>query len=123
MATKEERVLLPTSVTPSHYALVLSPDLEALTFYCDEDVNVTVSSTTSEIKMHSKEISIIKASFEVAGNPVNEAEEISYHLKDTTVTFKFKDPLPIGDGVLKISYTGILNGDMAGFYKVRPVSS
>ena len=33
-----ERVVLPTSLRPSHYKLELSPDLDSLTFTCNEEV-------------------------------------------------------------------------------------
>lgn len=43
--------------------------------------------------------------------------QISYHLKDNTVSFLFDSDLPLGAGSVLISFDGILNGDMAGFYK------
>ena len=118
MATKAERTLLPDNVVPTHYSIVLTPDLETLTFTCEEQVDVQISVPTNTIMMHSKEITIKSASFEIDGKVIGELEQISYHLKDTTVTLTFKEELPICDrGTLKIAYSGILNGDMAGFYK------
>jgi aminopeptidase N len=118
MSNPSDRVLLPPAVTPVHYSLVLSPDLVALTFGCEEEVNVNVTEATKVVKLHSKEISIISASF--LGKSTTEelvVEQISYHLKETTVSLFFPESLPLGEGTLKISFTGILNGDMAGFYK------
>ena len=43
--------------------------------------------------------------------------EISYNLDYTTLTLRFSEPLTLGSGRVHISYDGILNGDMAGFYK------
>lgn len=43
--------------------------------------------------------------------------EICYNLEYTTVSFRFREELPVGTGHLKITFDGILNGDMAGFYK------
>ena len=37
-----ERVVLPTQLYPSHYNLELTPDLNALTFSCSEEIFVTV---------------------------------------------------------------------------------
>ena len=38
-------------------------------------------------------------------------------MKYNTVKFTFDSSLPVGEGVLSIKYKGILNSDMAGFYK------
>ena len=85
----DERVLLPSSVTPSHYSLTLVPDLVALTFSCEEEIRVTVSSSTCEVKLHSKEISVVSASFKGVDGEELSLNEMSYHLIDTTVTLKF----------------------------------
>ena len=83
MATKAERTLLPENVIPLHYSLVLRPDLETLKFTCEEEVDVQITAATNTIQMHSKEISIDAASFEVDGKILSEMEQISYHIKDT----------------------------------------
>merc|ERR1740117_2035734 len=46
-----------------------------------------------------------------------DVESISYNLKDKVVTFVFSEVLPVGKGTLIIEYTGILNNQMAGFYR------
>ncbi len=38
-------------------------------------------------------------------------------MKATTVTFTFPSELPVGEGVLTIKFSGILNNQMAGFYR------
>jgi len=115
-----ERVLLPTDVYPSHYSLELCPDLEKLEFYCDEVIDVDVRvSDVQEVTLHSKEIFIeqvtFKSSKSEATNP--SIAEINYNVKYNTVRFVFDGALAVGSGKLSIRYRGILNGDMAGFYK------
>lgn len=107
------RVILPQVVYPQHYALEISPDLDALTFSCNLSITVTVASKTNAVTLHSKEIVIESATF----NGSNALAEINYNIKDTTVTLIFDQAFPVGEGVLSIKYKGILNGDMAGFYK------
>jgi len=109
-------------VYPSHYSLELSPDLEKLEFYCDEVIDVEVRTEgVSEITLHSKEIFIEKVTFKSssllleATNPT--IAEINYNVKYNTVRLVFDGALPVGTGKLSIRYRGILNGDMAGFYK------
>lgn len=120
MSSPSDRVVLPSAVTPVHYALILSPDLTALTFACDQSVQVLVSDAdTTFITMHAKEIAIQTAVFRSSDGTSAEitAVEISYHLVDHTVTLKFDTALPLGEGTLRMAFTGILNSDMAGFYK------
>jgi aminopeptidase N len=109
----ESRVLLPQDVTPTHYALELTPDLDALIFGCSLNITVTVNKSTDTVTLHSKEISIESATF----NGENTLTQINYDLKATTVTLAFEKEFPLGEGNLLIKYKGILNGDMAGFYK------
>jgi aminopeptidase N len=114
-----ERVLLPTDVYPSHYSLELSPDLEKLEFYCDEVIDVEVRSEgVTEITLHSKEIFIEQVTFKSSLEATNPTiTEINYNVKYNTVRLVFDGVLPVGTGKLSIRYRGILNGDMAGFYK------
>lgn len=118
--SKQDRVLLPRNVLPSHYELELSPDLEALVYGGELNVKVTVSGeevAVSDVTLHSKEITIKTASFIGADGATRSLTGISYDLKATTVKLSFDGNLPAGEGSLKISFSGILNGDMAGFYK------
>jgi hypothetical protein len=45
------------------------------------------------------------------------AVEINYNKKLNLVKFVFDEILTVGAGTLIIKYKGVLNGDMAGFYK------
>ncbi|CAM9623569.1 unnamed protein product, partial [Choristocarpus tenellus] len=73
---------------------------------------------TSTVSLHSNEIYIKNCLFTVAGasNAV-EAKIISFDLKLTTVSFTFSDMLPMGKGILKISFQCALNNQMSGFYR------
>jgi len=111
-----ERVLLPSSVLPGHYSLTLTPDLETLTFTGILDIEVNVSEPTTEITLHAKELQIKSATFKSTGEALK-LVGLNYSFTATTVTLVFSATLPLGAAVLSIEYTGILNGDMAGFYR------
>ena len=113
------RILLPDNVIPGHYDLELKPDLDLLTFSCKEEITVAIlHPCPSSITLHSREISIIEASFASAdGAKTFTCKGIAYDLTLKTVTLDFGEALPAGQGIVHISFSGILNGDMAGFYK------
>ena len=58
---------LPTNVVPSHYHLVIRPDISKFTFSGTETVDVQVREKTKTIVLNSLDIAIQSASF-VANN-------------------------------------------------------
>ena len=115
-----ERVVLPTQLYPSHYNLELTPDLNALTFSCSEEIFVTVREATNSVTLHAREITIVSASFHsLTGDFSAKLEGVSYDLKyhKVQLTFDAEIPASVGEGKVVIQFNGILNGDMAGFYK------
>ena len=115
-----ERVLLPSAVKPVHYKLELFPDLVTFEYDSNEEISVVVGEQgVKEVSLHSKEIHVQEVSFKssIEGAESPKLESISYNLKLHTVTFAFDGILPVGEGVLSIKFKGILNTDMAGFYR------
>lgn len=118
MAT--ERVVLPTQFYPSHYDLELTPDLTALTFGGNEVIHVDVNESTNSVTLHAREITIHSASFESSDRSFStKLQAIAYDLKYHKVQLTFAEEVPasVKSGKISIKFTGILNGDMAGFYK------
>eukprot|EP01035_Chromulina_nebulosa_P020946 gene20946-27148_t len=107
-----ERVLLPDDAIPSHYELVITTNFTQLTFHTDLKINISINKPINQISLHSRDITIHSANL---GD--QQAIGIDYDLKYHIVTLKFENVVEIGESVLVISYTGILNGDMAGYYK------
>ncbi len=97
---------------PSAYDLVVTPSLEKLDFTVDMEITLDVRVSVNTITMHSKEIVIGKASIDGQNT-----SDITYDEKATTVTLTFANAITVGQKTLKMAYTGILNGDMSGFYK------
>ncbi len=108
---------------PSRYAITLDVDMDKFVFSgretIDIHVNPSLSPPTTSIQLHTKEISILEASYDSKGENTQhlEASIISYDLKSTVVTIDFGSPLPSGDGILTLQFDGILNTKMAGFYR------
>lgn len=120
MATSKQagRVLLPPTVLPVKYDIKLKPDLANFTFEGSEVICVDVKESTDEISLHVKEIAIQNHTivFKSSEGEVK-PEGIAYSMKDSTVTFKFEEMLPVGEGKLEMEFVGILNDQMAGFYR------
>jgi len=113
-----DRVLLPNNVVPMEYDLVITPDMNKFTFDGEVSIKVDVIETTSTITLHSKELNIYSATF--GGQ---KAVRMIFDLQATTVELVFDDSLPLGGGVLRIVFAGIINDQMAGFYRSKYVDS
>ena len=107
---------LPTTVVPSRYDIRLAPDLEAATFAGEETVAITVKEPVTEIVLNAAELAIQVASVQLADGAVvpgsaalDEAGERARLL--------FPSPIPVGEHRLTISFTGMLNDRLHGFYR------
>ena len=76
-----------------------------------------VHNEVNQVQLHSKEIVVEEASFKSANGEIATLVEIGYNLKMTVLTLVFDKNVSLGKGSLSIKAKGILNGDMAGFYK------
>ena len=112
----EQFTLLPGSVRPSHYALTLSPDLESATFSGDVSIDILVSEITSEVTLNAIELELGAATFTPRGGEATSSTGISYNEDAETAAIRFGEPLPVGAGTLALSFTGILNDQLHGFY-------
>ena len=98
------------TATPEHYTLALEPDLAGATFTGSETIDVKLAAASKTITLNAAEISF--KSVTAAGQTATVSED-----KDKEqVTFTFPKPLAAGPVRLEISYTGILNGQLRGFY-------
>jgi|UniRef100_A0A7S4GCC8 aminopeptidase N len=117
------RVLLPDDVLPEHYDLSLEPNLQDFQFDGVVKIDCEVHVATDVITVHARELVIGEVTFDPADGKAMEADEISLKKKAQTATFKFLDVLPTGKGRLTIKFKGILNDQMAGFYRSEYVDS
>ncbi|KAF9947569.1 hypothetical protein BGZ70_002613 [Mortierella alpina] len=109
-----ERVVLPKNVTPVHYDLKLTPNLETFVFSGEVAISVNVHEPTSVIKLNAKKLAIHRASITVGGETHKAAVDTS---SDQIATFTFAQSVPKGSAVLEIDFDGELNDRMNGFYR------
>jgi aminopeptidase N len=105
---------LPQSVVPEHYTLSLNPDLKAATFSGIESIDVNLTEPTNSITLNAAEIDF-KSVFVTAEGRQQKAV-ISLDKDKQQATFTIADRLAAGKATLAISYTGILNNELRGFY-------
>ncbi|KAE8352907.1 peptidase family M1-domain-containing protein [Aspergillus coremiiformis] len=112
------REVLPTNVKPVHYDLTLEPNFESFTYEGTVVVDLQVTEDTTSISLNSNEINIHGATVFAQGAVVTSSPDITIN-KDTQVaTIKFAETIPAGSSAqVKLTFTGILNDNMAGFYR------
>jgi aminopeptidase N/puromycin-sensitive aminopeptidase len=105
---------LPETVRPEHYTLALTPDLKAATFSGVESIDIVLKQPTAAITLNSAEIDFQSVSISAAGK--QQTATVSSDKEKEQTTFTVADKLPAGKATIDIHYTGILNGQLRGFY-------
>ena len=107
---------LPRTVIPSHYELTLTPDLDDARFAGHVVVDVAVPEPVSEIVLNSAELTLHDVTLSnsegqrlaATVDTDEEAERSTLSLDGTAAAGAWK---------LEISFRGILNDDLRGFYR------
>ncbi|HEY1767317.1 MAG TPA: M1 family metallopeptidase [Terracidiphilus sp.] len=105
---------LPESVHPEHYQLTLVPDLKDATFTGSEKIDVLLDQAMDSITLNAAEIKFQSVTTRLNGKEVK--ADVSEDTTKEQVTFNFNRTLPAGRLTLSIEYSGILNGQLRGFY-------
>ncbi|PWY85970.1 lysine aminopeptidase apsA [Aspergillus heteromorphus CBS 117.55] len=112
------REVLPTNVKPLHYDLTLEPNFETFKYDGTVVIDLDVAEDTTSISLNSNEIKIHDAVVSSQGAVVASKPEISLNPDNQVATVKFADTIPAGASAqLKLTFTGELNDNMAGFYR------
>ena len=105
---------LPTTVVPTHYTLVLAPDLKTTTFSGAESIDVNIAQPTRTITLNAIEIAF--QSVTIFPNGPQQTGSVSLDSDKQQATFTFPATIPAGNATIKILCTGILNNELRGFY-------
>ena len=108
---------LPDTVVPDHYTLWFAPDLDKATFRGRETIRVQVKAPTRTIVLHAAEIDFGDVTIS-AGNGM-QAATVTLDSKTETATLTVAQEIPAGNATLQITYTGMLNDKLRGFYLSR----
>lgn len=80
--------------------------------------SLDVAEDTTSISLNTNEIDIRNAIISSQGSVVTSSPDVSINKDNQTATIKFDETIPAGSSAqLKLTFTGILNDNMAGFYR------
>ena len=110
---------LPADVVPRHYAIELAPDLAAATFAGSVAIDIDVLHATSSIVLNAAELSMAGARLATAdGRTVELDSELDASSERLTLSGRGDaEKLPVGPARLDISFAGVLNDQLHGFYR------
>ncbi len=108
---------LPATVTPEHYTLWFAPDLAAATFEGRATIDVRLEVPARTIVLHAAELTFDRV--EVRSGDVAVTAVARPSPETETMTLTLPRELPAGPATIDISYTGVLNDQLRGFYLSR----
>jgi puromycin-sensitive aminopeptidase len=107
---------LPRTVEPQRYELTLSPDLGAATFAGEERVRVVVHEPVDTVVLNAIELDILEASMvDDDGNRLDGT--ITLDEAEQRATIALSGTAQPGHWTLQLTFTGILNDKLRGFYR------
>ncbi len=116
-ATSElDRYRLPRSVVPSHYDLVLEPDLDAATFAGTAGIDVEVVEPVDSVVLNALDLEISSARL-VGPNGTTLTGTVSYDPDTERATIDLDEAAAPGAWRLELAFTGELNDKLVGFYR------
>ncbi|MGI8517561.1 MAG: hypothetical protein ACR2ME_04365, partial [Acidimicrobiia bacterium] len=106
---------LPRSIVPVRYDLALTPDLENAVFSGEETILVDIVEATDEFVLNAHEIEIQDATLARGSEEIS--AEVEIDTEKQRARLRFPRSLEPGQAELKLTFTGVLNDQLVGFYK------
>jgi puromycin-sensitive aminopeptidase len=116
LTVEEQTYKLPTTVRPDRYQLRLTPDLTTFTFAGEETVAIQVLEPTTEIILNAAELQIHSVAA-VAQHGQTTTGAVTLDEINERAIFTFSDTLSPGPYQLQLTFTGMLNDKLHGFYR------
>jgi aminopeptidase N len=111
---------LPDSVVPAHYELWFAPDLHTATFRGRETIRVDLRQPSRTITLNAAEITF--QSVRVRAGTVTQVASVTTNEPLEQATFTVPRTLGAGPVTIEITYTGLLNDKLRGFYLSKTAS-
>lgn len=108
---------LPRNTVPKRYSLRLRPDFDNFTFSGTESIDIEVIQPSNAITLNAVDLEIASAQIITAAGTLDGS--IQLDRENERVIVSFAKQIPVGDGTLELSFTGLLNDQLSGFYRSR----
>lgn len=105
---------LPGGVAPEHYELWFAPDFTTDTFRGRATIDVRLGQPARAITLHAAEISFTEVRIDAGGR--SQRANVTLDEKQETAVLTVARPIPAGPAKIAITYSGILNDKLRGFY-------
>lgn len=110
-----DREVLPSSIKPINYKVTLEPNFDDFTFSGEETITLKVVEPTSTVTLNTLEIEYLQVKI---NEEEIDASTYEFDEEKQRVSFKVSKELQVDDDAsLYIKFKGILNDQMAGFYR------
>jgi aminopeptidase N len=105
---------LPEIARPENYKLSFTPNLADAKFEGDETITLRILKPTSEITLNSVDIDFHDVTIRSGG--ATQKAKVTPAKEKEMVVLSVEKPLAAGEASVHITYTGVLNNEMRGFY-------
>ena len=116
MATEHR---LPDTVRPEKYSIELRPNLKAFSFEGSESIRIQVARPTKTIVLNAEGLEVREATVSSSKGGSLPATSIDFDSKREVLRLDFAESVPSGPATLRLSFSGTLNDELAGFYRSR----
>jgi puromycin-sensitive aminopeptidase len=116
MTTTTDPHRLPTTITPSAYRLRLEPDLDSATFAGTVEIDIALAEPASTIMLNAHQLDIAPPLLHGADGTSTEGT-VTLEEDLQRAVLAFPRQLEAGSKTLELSFKGILNDELAGFYR------
>ena len=114
-AAPANRMMLPDDVVPDAYRIAIVPHTADTTFDGRVEIDVRVLRATDRIVLDSADLAIAGASLDAG----TDAPRIALDAARQRATFTFAHAIPPGRHVLKIAYSGKINDQASGLFRLQ----
>ncbi|MFL6700108.1 MAG: M1 family metallopeptidase [Vitreoscilla sp.] len=115
LAAPVNRMMLPDDVVPDAYRIAITPHTAEATFDGRVEIDVQVRRRTDRIVLDSADLAIASAAIDGA----TAASAIALDAERQRATFSFAQPLAPGRHTLEIVYSGKINDQAAGLFRLQ----
>src|SRR5216117_2395442 len=110
---------LPDTVRPEKYSIELRPNLKACSFDGSESIRIQVARPTKTISLNAEGLEVREATVSSSKGVSRPATSIDFDSKREVLQLNFAESIPSGPATLRLSFSGTLNDELAGFYRSR----